>query len=92
MEVQDRLQKILINVGHMQAKLAEMRRENEALRKANKFLKLEAESGGSAHVEKAYTSKKEDCGISKTELFALKKEVKGYIADIDKSITWLKQL
>jgi len=92
MDYQDRLQKILINVGQMQADLSKLRRENNSLRKANKFLKMEADNGGSANVERAYTSKEEECGISKSELAAVKKDVKGYIAEIDKSITWLKQL
>ncbi|HHB78998.1 MAG TPA: hypothetical protein ENK85_07175 [Saprospiraceae bacterium] len=92
MDTQERLQKILIKVGQMQADLSKLRRENDALRKANKFLKLEAEHGGSANMEKAYTTKEEDCGISKSELAAVKKDVKGYIEEIDNSISWLKQL
>ncbi len=92
MDVQDRLQKILIKVGEMSADLAQLRRENDALRKTNKFLKLEAESGGSANLEKAYTSKEEECGILKSELAGVKKDIKGYIVEIDQSISWLKQL
>ena len=92
MDVQDRLQKILIKVGTMDTDLAKLRQENDSLRKTNKFLKLEADNGGSANIERAYSSKVEDCGISKSELASVKKDIKGYIAEIDKSISWLKQL
>lgn len=92
MTVQDRLQKILAQVGEMHAELAKLRRENDALRKTNKFLKLEAEKDGSVPLEKAYSSKQEDCGMSKSKLAKVKKDVKGYIAEIDKSIKWLEKL
>ncbi|GEM_PF-5416832 len=92
MIIEERLKKILLRVGELQTQVAELRRENETLRKANKFLKLEAEQGESARVETAYTPVAEDCGISKSELAAVKKDIQAYIAEIDKSIHWLKTL